>query len=87
MDLHRPLIIGMVHGLAGSAGILLLIKASMPSVAQGRFFALSFGLGTVPGMVMCGTIIGLPFHYRRLWLFDVAFYAEFLYPWEPFTNG
>lgn len=59
--LHRPFIIGVVHGLAGSAGILLLIMASLPSIAQGLLFTLTFGLGSVLGMVVCGMAISIPF--------------------------
>ncbi|MFQ6113509.1 MAG: sulfite exporter TauE/SafE family protein [bacterium] len=63
--LHRPFLISVVHGLAGSAGILLLIMASMPSMAQGLFFTLTFGISSVLGMVVCGPIISLPFRFTQ----------------------
>ncbi|MFQ5709912.1 MAG: sulfite exporter TauE/SafE family protein [bacterium] len=63
--LHRPFFIGVVHGLAGSAGILLLIMASMPSLFQGLLFTLIFGMGSVLGMVLCGAIISLPFRFAQ----------------------
>ncbi|MFQ5863819.1 MAG: sulfite exporter TauE/SafE family protein [bacterium] len=63
--LHRPFIIGVVHGLAGSAGILLLIMATLPSLAQGLVFTLTFGMGSVLGMVVCGAIISLPFRLTQ----------------------
>lgn len=61
LHVHKPFMIGMIHGLAGSAGIMLLILATMDSVVQGLFFTLTFGLGSVLGMIATGTLIGLPF--------------------------
>ncbi len=63
--LHRPFLIGAVHGLAGSAGILLLIMASIPSLFQGLLFTLTFGMGSVLGMVVCGAVISLPFRFTQ----------------------
>jgi sulfite exporter TauE/SafE len=63
--LHRPFLIGVVHGLAGSASIMLLIMAAMPSMAQGLLFTLTFGMGSVLGMVVCGAIISLPFRFAQ----------------------
>jgi sulfite exporter TauE/SafE len=63
--LHRPFLIGVVHGLAGSASIMLLIMASMPSMSQGLLFTLTFGMGSVLGMVVCGAIISLPFRFTQ----------------------
>ncbi len=58
---HKPFLIGVVHGLAGSAGIMLLITAAMSSAAQGFLFTLIFGLGSILGMMISGMIISLPF--------------------------
>lgn len=63
--LHKPFLIGVVHGLAGSAGIMLLIIATMTSMVQGLLFTLTFGTGSVLGMVVCGAIIGLPFRFTQ----------------------
>lgn len=65
--LHRPFLIGAAHGLAGSAGIMLLVMASMPSMAEGLFFTLVFGLGSILGMTMSGTIVSLPFRVTSRW--------------------
>jgi sulfite exporter TauE/SafE len=59
--LHRPFLIGVVHGLAGSAGIMLLIMAAMSSAAQGFWFTLIFGFGSILGMMISGVVISLPF--------------------------
>jgi sulfite exporter TauE/SafE len=58
--LHRPLLVGMVHGVAGSAAVMLLIMATMTSVGEGLLFALVFGVGSILGMMVAGMIISLP---------------------------
>lgn len=63
--LHRPFFIGVVQGLAGSAGILLLIMATLPSMTQGVLFTLTFGIGSVLGIVVSGAIIALPFKFTQ----------------------
>jgi high-affinity nickel permease len=59
----RPLIVGVVHGLAGSAavGLLVLTAISRPLWAAG--YLLVFGLGTIVGMMLVTTAIALPFTY------------------------
>jgi len=59
----RPLAVGIVHGLAGSAAVALLILTtiSRPSWAIG--YLLIFGLGTVAGMMVITAAIALPFAY------------------------
>ena len=59
----RPLVVGIVHGLAGSAAVALLVLTtiSRPSWAIG--YLLIFGLGTVAGMMLITAAIALPFAY------------------------
>src|SRR6202140_2997969 len=59
----RPLFIGIVHGLAGSAAVALLVLTtiSRPSWAIG--YLLIFGLGTVAGMMLITAAIAIPFAY------------------------
>ena len=59
----RPLLVGIVHGLAGSAAVALLVleTISRPSWAIG--YLLIFGLGTVAGMMLITAVIALPFAY------------------------
>jgi high-affinity nickel-transport protein len=59
----RPLTVGIVHGLAGSAAVALLVLTSInrPSLAIG--YLLVFGLGTIAGMMLITTAIALPFAY------------------------
>lgn len=57
----RSLFVGMVHGLAGSAALMLLILATMKSVWQGILYILVFGLGSMGGMMLITMAISLPF--------------------------
>lgn len=57
---HRSFFVGMIHGLAGSAGVVLLILASISSITEGVLFILTFGLGSILGMAASGMIISLP---------------------------
>jgi high-affinity nickel-transport protein len=59
----RPLLVGIVHGLAGSAAVALLVMATIgrPSWAIG--YLLIFGMGTVAGMMLITAVIALPFAY------------------------
>lgn len=58
---HRSFAVGLVHGLAGSAALMLLVLTTVDSVSQGLLYILLFGIGSVFGMLMMGAIIGLPF--------------------------
>jgi sulfite exporter TauE/SafE len=56
----RPLCIGMAHGLAGSAALMLLIVSTTQGFAQGIAYIAVFGLGSILGMTMIGLTISLP---------------------------
>lgn len=59
---HRtPLLVGMVHGLAGSAALMLLVLASIRTPALGLLYMLTFGIGSMLGMLGLSALIGLPF--------------------------
>jgi ABC-type nickel/cobalt efflux system permease component RcnA len=57
----RPLIIGLVHGLAGSGALMLLVLSTISSRAVGTIYILVFGAGSIGGMMLMSTLIGLPF--------------------------
>ncbi len=59
--LARAFGVGLVHGLAGSAAITLLVLAAIPDPLWGVLYLLIFGLGTVLGMVLITTAIAMPF--------------------------
>jgi ABC-type nickel/cobalt efflux system permease component RcnA len=48
----RPLVVGIVHGLAGSAAVALLVMASIRDSRWAIAYLLVFGLGTIAGMML-----------------------------------
>jgi hypothetical protein len=59
----RPLVIGIVHGMAGSAAVALLILAQIRDPLRGVLYLLLFGVGTIAGMMLITSVIALPFAY------------------------
>jgi len=59
----RPLVIGIVHGLAGSAAVALLVLATIRDPKWAFLYLLVFGVGTIAGMMVITAAIGLPFVY------------------------
>ena len=59
----RPLVVGIVHGLAGSAAVALLVLTTISRPAWAIGYLLIFGLGTVAGMMLITAAIALPFAY------------------------
>ncbi len=57
----KSFFIGVVHGLAGSAAMVLLTAASASTGFEAAQFILIFGAGTVAGMLLFTTLLGLPF--------------------------
>ncbi|MDP2683809.1 MAG: sulfite exporter TauE/SafE family protein [bacterium] len=62
---HITFAMGMVHGLAGSAALMLLVVATLTSLWQGIIYVLIFGLGSVLGMMIVSGLIGLPFFLTK----------------------
>jgi high-affinity nickel-transport protein len=67
----RPLFIGLVHGLAGSAAVALLVLSTIKNPKWAVLYLLVFGAGTVAGMMLITVAIALPFSfagYKFAWL-------------------
>jgi len=62
-QLFRPLVVGIVHGLAGSAAVALLVLATIHDARWAVAYLLVFGVGTIAGMMVITVIIGAPFAY------------------------
>ena len=64
----RAMMVGMVHGAAGTAAILLLTATSVGSFWWGLAHISSFGLGSILGMAVLSAVIAVPFELtsRRL---------------------
>jgi sulfite exporter TauE/SafE len=62
----RPLFVGIVHGLAGSAALTLLVLSEVVrngSAFLGFAYLLIFGVGSIGGMLIMSSIISLPFRF------------------------
>jgi high-affinity nickel permease len=67
----RPLLIGIVHGLAGSAAVALLVLGTIREPRWAVLYLLVFGVGTIAGMMLITAAIALPFSfagYKFAWL-------------------
>ena len=61
-----PLLIGLVHGVAGSAAlVLLLAAASLSSLAQAFFYVIVFGFGSIIGMMLLSLIFSFPVGFLK----------------------
>jgi ABC-type nickel/cobalt efflux system permease component RcnA len=58
---HKSLIVGMVHGMAGSGALLLIVLSTINSIPLGLAYIAIFGAGSIGGMVGISTLIGIPF--------------------------
>lgn len=58
----KALFIGMVHGLAGSAALMLLVIPTIHSRPLGLLYIAIFGIGSIGGMMLMSFLVGLPFH-------------------------
>jgi len=56
----RALAVGMMHGLAGSAALVVLTLQTMPSVGLGIGYIALFGVGSIAGMALLSVVIALP---------------------------
>ena len=56
----RPFVVGMVHGMAGSAAVVLLVLATVSDSRWALAYLVLFGLGTVLGMAIVTASIALP---------------------------
>jgi high-affinity nickel-transport protein len=56
----RPLAVGFVHGLAGSAAVAILVLTTMQDTAGAFAYLGLFGLGTVVGMMLVTVLLAAP---------------------------
>ncbi len=59
----RPFVVGLVHGLAGSAAVALLVLATIRETLPALAYLALFGLGTIAGMVAVTTLLAAPAMY------------------------
>ncbi len=59
----RPLAIGMIHGLAGSAALMLAVLTTIKSTTLAFAYIVVFGAGSIGGMMVMSLILSLPIHF------------------------
>lgn len=59
----RAFFIGMIHGLAGSAGMMLLYIPTIETQTLKLIYIIVFGVGSIGGMMLMSFLVGLPFHF------------------------
>ena len=62
-DWLRPFVVGLVHGLAGSAAVALMILSIIREPVAALGYLLLFGLGTIVGMMLITLILSAPFTF------------------------
>lgn len=62
---HKSLLVGLVHGLAGSAALTLLVLSTIKSVYIGIVYILVFGIGSIIGMTIISKVVSLPFKFME----------------------
>ena len=62
----RALLVGMMHGLAGSAALVLLALQTVQSPLIGFFYIIIFGLGSIAGMALLSICIAVPMRHPLL---------------------
>lgn len=75
---HKAIAIGMVHGMAGSGALMLVVLSTIQSVPLGLAYIAIFGAGSVASMAGISTLIGIPFARagRRVRLLAAMKYAS-----------
>jgi ABC-type nickel/cobalt efflux system permease component RcnA len=59
----KPVLVGMMHGLAGSGALTLLVLTQISSPLLGLLYVATFGMGSIVGMLVMSGLIGLPFAF------------------------
>jgi ABC-type nickel/cobalt efflux system permease component RcnA len=59
----RPLLVGMVHGAAGSGALTLLALSTIRSAGEGLLYILIFGVGSIAGMLAVSVLLALPLRW------------------------
>jgi ABC-type nickel/cobalt efflux system permease component RcnA len=58
---HKSYLIGCIHGIAGSGGLVALTASTMNGFDMMIYFLILFGFGSIIGMTVASGILGLPF--------------------------
>src|SRR5262249_27181979 len=61
----KPLLVGLVHGAAGSAALMLLVLSTIRSPFEAFIYILVFGLGSILGMLAISFLLALPLQWAK----------------------
>lgn len=61
----KALLVGMMHGMAGSAALILLTLETVVSPMEGLLYILLFGMGSIAGMGLLAMVIAVPMRYSE----------------------
>ncbi len=64
----RALLVGMMHGLAGSAALVLTVAAAQTSAAMGLAYIVLFGVGSILGMTVMSLAMAVPLVATARWM-------------------
>ncbi|MBZ5515932.1 MAG: urease accessory protein UreH [Acidobacteriia bacterium] len=56
----RPFVVGVVHGLAGTAALMMLVVGALPSLLLAAGYILIFGVGSIGGMMVMSLLMSVP---------------------------
>jgi ABC-type nickel/cobalt efflux system permease component RcnA len=56
----RPFVVGVIHGLAGTGAVMLLVVSAIPSLLMAMGYILVFGVGCIGGMVVMSLLMSVP---------------------------
>lgn len=62
---HKSIIVGMIHGMAGSGALMIVVLSTIHSVPLGLAYIAIFGVGLIASMAGVSALIGLPFAKAR----------------------
>jgi len=68
----KPFLVGMMHGLAGSAALMLLVLTAIPSPALGFMYLAIFGCGSIVGMGAVSLMMGFFFSLATERLHEIS---------------
>lgn len=56
----RPFMVGIVHGLAGTAALMVLVVGALPSMLLTALYIVIFGVGSIGGMMVMSILMTVP---------------------------
>ncbi len=93
----KPLLVGLMHGLAGSAAVTLLVLTQTRSIPLGLTYLATFGIGSIGGMALMSVLISVPFsasarrpgihRFLRIAAGGLGMAFGLFYAWSQFHPG